>query len=256
MVKEKKGGQGGGSHLGNNGGGGGFSGDVGSFPEKKNPFQPFKTYQKEFAEARDLPTLKKVLENNGVVMSDKLEGYIARGKYPLEDAKSFMKGALLTLSHYGDGEKFVGFGAFNKSTSSTVAQYSYAGIVGVQAHGNISVNIGNSSSRGKGIYGVGAHEAMHHVTALMGDRKGVEVSKYSEGVISNVYGKWASNKANKSSGNIKTDVSTHVSSYGSTNNKEAISESMSNVITRGHKASTLSKDIYKYVRNDARKYRK
>ena len=46
MPKDSRGGQGGGEHLGNNGGG--FSGDVGSFPEKKNPFQPFKTYQKEF----------------------------------------------------------------------------------------------------------------------------------------------------------------------------------------------------------------
>ena len=90
----------------------------------------------------------------------------------------------------------------------------------------------------------------------MGDRKGIDMSLYSESVVKNVYGKWSSNKANKSSGNIKTDVSTHISNYGATNNNEALSEAMKNVINRGHKASTLSKDIYKYVKADAKKYKK
>lgn len=256
MPKDSRGGQSGDKHLGNDRGGGGYSGSVGNFPEKKNPFQPFKTYQKEFAEAKDLPTLKKVLEDNGVVMSDKFEKYIAKGKYPLNDAKNFIKGTLLTMSHYGDGEKFVGFGAFNSSRLPTVAQYSAPAVVGNQANGNISVNIGHPSSRGKGIYGTGAHEAYHQVEALMGDRKGIDMSLYSESVVKNVYGKWSSNKANKSSGNIKTDVSTHISNYGATNNNEALSEAMKNVINRGHKASTLSKDIYKYVKADAKKYKK
>lgn len=255
MPKDSRGGQGGGDHLGNDRGGGGFKGDVGNFPEKKNPFQPFKTYQKEFAAAKDLPTLKKVLEDNGVVMSDKLENYIAKGKYPLEDAKSFMKGTLLTMSHYGDGEKFVGFGAFNRSNMSTIAQYSAPAMVGEQARGNISVNIGHSYSRGKSIYGTGAHEAYHQVEALMGDRKGMEMSAYSESVVKNVYGKWSKNKANKSSGDVKADVKKHISDYGATNNNEALSEAMKNVINKGHKASTLSKDIYKYVKADARKYK-
>ena len=256
MPKGSRGGQGGGDHLGNERGGGGYSGSVGNFPDKKNPFQPFKTYQKEFAAANDLPTLKKVLEDNGVVMSDKLEKYIAKGKYPLADAKNFIKGTLLTMSHFGDGDKFVGFGGFNSSRSSTVAQYSAPAVVGSQAHGNISVNIGHPASRGKGIYGTGAHEAHHQVQALMGDRKGMSMGAYSESVVKSVYGKWASNKANKSSGNIKTDVAKHISDYGTTNNNEALSESMKNVINRGHKASTLSKDIYKYVRDEARKYKK
>ena len=255
MVKEKKGGQGGGEHLGNEKSSGGFKGDVGKFPEKKNPFQPFKTYQKEFANAKDLPTLKKVLEDNGVVMSDKFEKYIASGKYPLEDAKNFMKGTLLTMSHYGDGEKFVGFGAFNSAKNPTVAQYSYMDMVGVQANGNISVNIGHPSSRGKGIYGTGAHEAYHQVQGLMGDRQGISSSQWSENVIKKVYPNWAKNKANKSSGDIKKDVTTNISSYGSTNNKEAMSEAMKNVINKGHKASTLSKDIYKFVKAETRKYK-
>lgn len=256
MAKGSRGGQGGGStHLGNSGGGGGYHGSVGNFPEKKNPFKPFSTYYTKFAEAKDLPSLKKVLEDNGVVMSDKLEKYIATGKYPITDAKNFIKGALATISNYGDGEKLVGFGAFNSSRSATVAQYSYSGVIGVQANGNISVNIGNSSSRGKGIYGVGAHEAYHHVEALMGDRKGITSAKYSESVMDNVYGKWAKNKANKSSGNIRTDVAKHISQYGTTNDKEALSEAMRNVITKKRKASTLSKDIYKYVREDTKKYK-
>ena len=256
MPKDSRGGQGGDKHLGNDSGSGGYKGDVGNFPDKKNPFQPFKTYQKEFAAAKDLPTLKKVLEDNGVVMSDKLEKYIATGKYPLEDAKSFMKGTLLTMSHYGDGEQFVGFGAFNRSKMSTIAQYSAPAMVGEQARGNISVNIGHPSSRGKGIYGTGAHEAYHQVEALMGDRKGMGISAYSESVVKSVYGKWSKNKANKSTGDVKKDVTTHVSAYGATSNAEALSEAMKNVINRGHKASTLSKDIYKHVKADARKYRK
>lgn len=256
MPKGSRGGQGGNEHLGNYSGSGGYKGSVGSFPQKKNPFKPFKTYQKDFASANDLTSLKKVLEDNGVVMSDKFENYIATGRYPLHAAKSFMKGALLTMSHYGDGEQFVGFGAFDSSRSGTLAQYSYLGVVGEQAKGNISVNVGHPSSRGKGIYGTGAHEAYHQVEALMGDRKGITSAKYSESVVKDVYGKWASNKANQSSGNIKTDVSTHISSYGATNNKEALSEAMKNVANKGHKASTLSKDIYKYVKADSKKYKK
>lgn len=256
MPKDSRGGQGGDKHLGNNKAEGGYKGSVGNFPEKKNPFQPFKTYQKEFAEAKDLPTLKKVLEDNGVVISDKLEKYIAKGKYPLNDAKNFIKGTLLTMSHFGDGDKFVGFGAFNSSRNPTVAQYSAPAVVGSQAHGNISVNIGHPASRVKGIYGTGAHEAYHQVEALMGDRKGIDMSAYSESVVKSVYGKWSKNKANKSTGDVKKDVSKHISDYGATNNNEALSEAMSNVISKGHKASTLSKDIYKYVKADARKYKK
>lgn len=256
MVKERKSGQAGVSHLGNSKGDDGYKGSVGRFPKNKNPFKPFKTYQKEFAAAKDLPTLKKVLEDNGVVISSKLEKYIAKGEYPLKDAKSFMKGALLTMSHYGDGEKFIGFGAFNKPNMSTIAQYSHPVKIGYQAYGDISVNIGHAKSRGKSIYGTGAHEAYHQVTALMGDRKGMSTHKYSEGVVTDVYGKWSSNKINKSSGDIKTDVKKHISDYGTKNNNEALSESMKNVINKGHKASTLSKDIYKHVKADARKYKK
>lgn len=255
MPKDSRGGQGGDKHLGNSSSSGGYKGSVGNFPEKKNPFQPFKTYQKEFTSAKDLPTLKKVLEDNGVVMSDKFEKYIATNKYPLEDAKNFIKGTLLTMSHYGDGEKFVGFGAFNSSRSSTVAQYSAPAVIGSQANGNISVNIGHPFSRGKSIYGTGGHEAYHQVEALMGDRKGITMDKYSESVVTRVYGKWSKNKANKSSGNIKTDVSTHISNYGATNNNEALSEAMKNVINKGHKASSLSKDIYKQVKADTKTYK-
>lgn len=68
--------------LGNGGGGPQFTGgNVGNFPQKKNPFKPFKTYQKEYENARDLPTLKKLLEDNGVVMSDKFERYIQSGNF-------------------------------------------------------------------------------------------------------------------------------------------------------------------------------
>ena len=255
MPKGSRGGQGGDKHLGNEKGGGGYKGSVGKFPEKKNPFKPFRTYKKAFESAKDLPTFKKVLEDNGVVMSDKLEKYIATNKYPLEDAKRFIKGTLTTMSHYGDGEKFVGFGAFNSSKSATVAQYSAPIYVGAQANGNIAVNIGHPSSRGKSIYGTGAHEAYHQVQGLMGDRKGITMDKYSESVVTRVYGKWAKNKANKSSGNIRTDVSNHISSYGATNNNEALSEAMKNVANRGRKASSLSKDIYKQVRADSKPYK-
>lgn len=70
MPKGSRGGQGGNEHLGNYSGSGGYKGDVGTFPQKKNAFKPFKTYQKDFASAKDLQSLKKVLEDNGVVMSD------------------------------------------------------------------------------------------------------------------------------------------------------------------------------------------
>lgn len=244
------------AHLGEGGDGGAGPTPAGNFAGNKKPFKEFKTYQKEFAAAKDLPTLKRVLEDNGVQMSDKFEKYIADGKYPIERAKDFMKGTLLTMSHYGDGDKFVGFGAYKLSNSPVVAYYAHPSIVGSQANGYIAVNIGHPSSWSKSIYGTGAHEAYHQVEGLMGDRRGVSYKEYSKDVVTRTYGKWAANKANKSSGNIKTDFSRHVSPYGATNNAEALSESMKNVITKGHKASTLSKNIYKAVKSDTEKYKK
>lgn len=241
-------------HLGNGGTGAGPT-PAGNFAGKKNPFKEFKTYQKEFAAANDLPTLKKVLEDNGVQMSDKFERYISEGQYPIKNAKDFMKGALLTMSHYGDGEKFVGFGAYKRSDSSTVAYFAHPGVVGSQAHGYIAVNIGHPKSRSKSIYGTGAHEAYHQVESLMGDRKGISYVQYSQDVVTRVYPKWAANKANKSSGDIKTDFAKHISPYGATSNKEALSEAMSNVILKKSRASSLSKGIYKAVRSDAEKYK-
>lgn len=242
------------SHLGNANGGSGPT-PAGNFAGKKNPFKEFKTYQKEFAAAKDLPTLKQVLEDNGVQMSDKFERYIAEGKYPIENAKAFMKGTLLTMSHYGDGEKFVGFGAYKKSDSSTVAYYAAPAVVGAQANGYIAVNIGHPSSRTKSIYGTGAHEAYHQVEGLMGDRRGVGLHQYSQDVVTRAYGKWAGNKANKSSGDIKTDFAKHISNYSTKNNAEALSESMKAVITKKGRASSLAKGIYKTVKTDAEKYK-
>ena len=104
--------------LGNSAGGGiRVPKNVGNIPAKKNPFKPFKTYQKEFAQAKDAPALKKVLEDNGVAISDKFEKYIATGQYPIEHAKAFIKGSLLTISHYGDGERLIGFGAYQVMTN-------------------------------------------------------------------------------------------------------------------------------------------
>lgn len=241
-------------HLGNSGGSAGPT-PAGNFAGKKNPFKEFKTYQKEFAAANDLPTLKKVLEDNGVQMSDKFEKYITEGKYPIERAKDFMKGTLLTMSHFGDGEKFIGFGAYKRTNSSTVAYYAHPTVVGSQANGYIAVNIGHPSSRSKSIYGTGAHEAYHQVEGLMGDRKGISYKKYSQDVVTQVYTKWSGNKANNSSGNVKTDFAKHISPYGATSNVEALSEAMKNVITKKARASSLSKGIYKAVRSDAEKYK-
>ena len=241
-------------HLGNNSGGGGPT-PAGNFKGNKKPFKEFKTYQKEFAAANDLPTLKKVLEDNGVEMSDKFEDYIASGKYPLKNAKDFMKGALLTMSHFGDGDKFVGFGAYKRSNSGTVAYYAHPTVVGAQANGYIAVNIGHPSSRSKSIYGTGAHEAYHQVEGLMGDRKGISYKQYSQDVVTKVYTKWSGDKANKSSGNVKTDFAKHISPYGATSNVEALSEAMKNVISKKARASSLSKGIYKAVRSDAEKYK-
>ena len=242
-------------HLGNGGAGSSGPTPAGNFAGKKNPFKEFKTYQKEFAAANDLPTLKKVLEDNGVEMSDKFENYISSGAYPLKNAKEFMKGALLTMSHFGDGEKFIGFGAYKRSNSSTVAYYAHPVVVGSQANGYIAVNIGHPSSRSKSIYGTGAHEAYHQVEGLMGDRKGISYKQYSQDVVTKVYTKWSANKANNSTGNVKTDFATHISNYGATSNVEALSEAMKNVITKKARASTLSKGIYKAVRSDAEKYK-
>lgn len=247
-------GSGRGQHLGN----GGFAGGptpAGNFNiQNKNPFKEFKTYQKEFADAKDLATLKKVLEDNGVVMSDKFENYISKGRYPIERAKDFMKGALLTMSHFGDGDKFVGFGAYSKSNSPVLAYYAHPTVVGSQANGYIAVNIGHGSAwNSKKIYGTGAHEAYHQVEGLMGDRKGISYKQYSQDVVTKVYKEWSGNPKNNATGKIKTDVAKHISSYGATSNTEALSEAMNNVITQKGRASTLAKGIYKAVRNDARK---
>lgn len=243
------------AHLGNGGSGSAGPTPAGNFAGKKNPFKPFKTYQKEFAAANDLPTLKKVLEDNGVQMSDKFENYIATGTYPIDRAKDFMKGTLLTMSHYGDGEKFVGFGAYKKSNSPVVAYYAHPTVVGSQANGYIAVNIGHPSSWSKGIYGTGAHEAYHQVEGLMGDRRGVSYKAYSQDVVTRAYGQWTGNKANKSSGDIKTDFAKHITPYGATSNVEALSEAMKVVITKKGKASSLAKGIYKTVKADTEKYK-
>ena len=42
---------------------------VGKIPAKKNPFKPFKEYQKEFEKAKDAKTLAQVLEDNGAPIS-------------------------------------------------------------------------------------------------------------------------------------------------------------------------------------------
>ena len=241
-------------HLGNSGGGGGGPKNVGKIPAKKNPFKPFKQYQKEFAKANDAQTLTKVLEDNGVAISDKFVRYIESGKYPIEDAKRFMKGALLTISHYGDGERLVGFGAYKDSRSGTVAYYSHPTIVGAQGNGYIAVNIGHPSSRGKGIYGTGAHEGYHQVEAVIGDASKQSMYTYSEKVVTSAYSKWTK-KSGLSSGNVKKDFTTHVSAYGATKNSEALSEAMRNVIMKKGKASSLSKAVFSQVREDAIKYK-
>lgn len=241
-------------HLGNGGGGVRVPKNVGNIPAKKNPFKPFKTYQKEFAQAKDASTLKKVLEDNGVAISDKFEGYIETGKYPIEHAKAFMKGALLTISHYGDGERFAGFGAFKDSNSGTVAYYAHANVVGTQGDGYIAVNIGHPSSRTSGIYGTGAHEGYHQVEGVIGDASKQSMYTYSENVVKSAYSKW-SKKTGLSTGDIKNDFTTHVSPYGATKNSEALSEAMKNVIMKKGKASSLSKTVFNQVRNDARTYK-
>ena len=241
--------------LGNGGGGGiRVPKNVGSIPAKKNPFKPFKTYQKEFAQAKDASTLKKVLEDNGVAISDKFEKYIETGKYPIEHAKAFMKGALLTISHYGDGERLVGFGAYKDSRSGTVAYYAHADVVGTQGNGYIAVNIGHPSSRTKGIYGTGAHEGYHHVEGVIGDASKQSMYTYSNQVVQSAHSKW-SKKTGLSTGNIKQDFTTHVSKYGATRDSEALSEAMKNVIMKRGKASSLSKTVFNQVREDAKKYK-
>lgn len=245
-----KGGAGGGLGDGHNRGGKGP--EIGKMPAKKAPFRPFKEYQKEFERTKDAQSLKKVLEDNGVPISDKLEKYIVTGKYPIEQAKLFIKGSLLTISHYGEGNKFLGFGAFMDSNSGTVAFYRAPTITGAQSNGVIAVNIGHPKSRTKEIYGTGAHEGYHHVQGVLGDATNQSMNRYSENVVASVYPKWVK-KARITTGNIKTDFAAYVSMYGASSNAEALSEAMKNVIMKKGKASTLSKDIFKQVRADAKR---
>lgn len=240
--------------LGNSGGGRGGNKDVGKIPAKKNPFKPFKEYQKEFTKAKDAQSLVKVLEDNGVAISDKFVRYIETGKYPIEDAKAFLKGNLLTISHYGDGDRFIGFGAYKDSRSPTVAFYGHPTITGAQGNGFVAVNIGHPSSRGKSIYGTGAHEGYHHVTAVIADAKKVNMYTYSNDVVKSSYDKWGK-KTGLSTGNIRSDFTTHVSPYGATKDSEALSESMKNVIMKRNRASSLSKTVFNRVREDAKKYK-
>lgn len=240
--------------LGNSGGGGGGNQKVGVIPQKKNPFKPFKTYQKEFGKAKDAQSLVKVLEDNGVAISDKFVRYIESGKYPIEDAKAFIKGNLLTISHYGDGERFIGFGAYKDSRSRTVAFYSHPTVTGAQGNGYVAVNIGHPSSRGKSIYGTGAHEGYHHVTAVIADAKNANMYTYANDVVKKSYSSW-SKKTGLSTGDIKKDFTTHVSRYGATKDSEALSESMKNVIMKKGGASSLSKTVFNQVRKDARTYK-
>lgn len=241
--------------LGNGGGnGGGGNKKVGIIPPKKNPFKPFKTYQKEFDKAKDAKSLAKVLEDNGVAISDKFLRYIDSGKYPIESAKAFLKGNLLTISHYGDGERFVGFGAYKDSNSGVVAYYSHPTITGSQGNGYVAVNIGHPSSRSSSIYGTGAHEGFHHVNAVIADAKKQDMYTYANDVVKKSYSSW-SKKSGKSTGDIKNDFRTHVSAYGATKDSEALSESMKNVIMKKGKASSLSKTVFNQIREDAKKYK-
>ena len=240
--------------LGNSGGGGGGNEKVGIIPAKKNPFKPFKEYQHEFAKAKDAQSLGKVLEDNGVAISDKFLRYIESGKYPIENAKDFIKGTLLTISHYGDGERFVGFGAYKRSDSPIVAYYQHPTVVGSQGNGYIAVNIGHPSSRSKSIYGTGAHEGYHHVEGVIGDVKKIDMYTYSKDVVVRSYSSWGK-KTGLSTGDIKKDFTTHVSSYGATKDSEALSEAMKNVIMHKGKASALSKTIFNEVRRDAKTYK-
>lgn len=241
--------------LGNSGGGGGGGNiKVGKIPAKKNPFKPFKEYQTEFAKAKDAQSLVKVLEDNGVAISDKFVKYIQSGKYPIESAKAFLKGNLLTISHYGDGERFIGFGAYKDSRSPTVAFYSHPTITGTQGNGYVAVNIGHPSSRTGSIYGTGAHEGYHHVTAVIADAKNTSMYTYANDVVKSSYSSW-SKKTGLSSGDIKKDFTTHVSAYGATKDSEALSESMKNVIMKKGKASSLSKTVFNQVRKDAKTYK-
>ena len=241
--------------LGNGGGnGGGGSKKVGIIPAKKNPFKQFKTYQKEFERAKDAKSLAKVLEDNGVAISDKFLRYIESGKYPIESAKAFLKGNLLTISHYGDGERFVGFGAYKDSNSPVVAFYQHPTITGSQGNGYIAVNIGHPASRSQSIYGTGAHEGYHHVNAVIADAKNVSMYSYANDVVKSAYSGW-SKKSGLSTGDIKKDFTTHVSAYGASKDSEALSESMKNVIMKKSNASSLSKTVFKQVLADARKHK-
>ncbi len=224
--------------------------DYGLFPQKTAPFTAFRKYQKEFNDANTPEAVINLLEKNGVVVSDKFEQYLMTGKYPLSDAKNFIKGTLETMSLRGDGEKFEGFGAYLRKNSSVAAFYNGSSVVGTQAHGVIAVNVGHPAIRTNKAFGIGAHEAYHQTVATLADKANMGVDRFEKRVFKKAYKNWQ--KTNKSSGNVKKDAAVHISKYGATSNGEALAESMNNLATHRLKASSLSKEIYKQVQRESR----
>lgn len=218
-----------------------------------NPFKPFKTYQKEFYNTKNIDELQDVLDKNGVSINSNLYRDVKNGSLSLNEVKEFMKGTLLVVSHQGDNATFRGFGSVNKSKA--IAFYS---------PDNNSIHIVKSNFRKQySIIGdrklqtnksIGAHEAMHHTQFLLQNQKVGYSNKLVRDSLKKLKKVEPKSKATSNRNYAKEKIS-KISGYAwSGGNDETVSEAMNDVITNGARATNLSKIIYKQVKNDVKKY--
>lgn len=221
--------------------------------KSENPFKPFKTYQKEFYNTKNIDELQDVLDKNGVSINSNLYRDVKSGNLSLNEVKEFMKGALLVVSHQGDNATFRGFGSVNNSRA--VAFYSPKNnsihIVKSNFKKQYS-SIGNRKVQTN--KSIGAHEAMHHTQFLLQRQK----INYSDKVVRDSLKKLKQiepkNKTKSNRSYAKEKIS-KISSYAwKGGNDETISEAMNDVITNGARATNLSKIIYKQIKKDTKKY--